>query len=253
MSSRTFSGRECWVYRCQSPGELCGHHPELIARGLNGSTAEYLLYSPLREADRGPFDLQGESGPHAVAITHDSMIVSRDPHRSDAARTVRSIPLANVLTVALGEALTLGWLAVRFVEARDVKYETVFFNSTGIGHFRDLVRLWMRRQHGNAPRAGCGINDNVRLNECPAYLAGQVAPLIADLDGVEIINLPEAWAVVDGKPRCRSSSTSLGLSNSLMLLAESERPLQPEMLGICSQHHLHPPASTDAGRSATTR
>lgn len=230
MSPRTFSGRECWAYRCQSPGELCGHHPELIARGLNGRTPDYLLYSPLRETDRGPFDLHGQAGSHAVAITKDSVVVSRDPHRPDAAPTVRSIPIANIVTVAIGEALTLGWFVIRFVDVRDVESEVVFFNSSGIDHFRDLVRLWMRERCRRPGRPDCDINDSVGLDECPAYLAGQVAPLIADLDGIEMINLPEAWAVGDGKPRCRSSWTSLALSNSLVLLAESERPLRPKML-----------------------
>ena len=69
MAGRFFSGRECWVYRAQTPSELCGHHPELIEQALCGDEPEYLLYSPLRETNRGPFGLSGPQGSHAVALT----------------------------------------------------------------------------------------------------------------------------------------------------------------------------------------
>jgi hypothetical protein len=103
MSPRFFSGRECWVYRANALAELCGHHPDLIEQAPGEIEPEYLLYSPLRETNRGPFGLEGPSGSHALALTAKSLIISRDPHRADEQRTVVEIPLTSVLIMALGE------------------------------------------------------------------------------------------------------------------------------------------------------
>ncbi len=55
MSARFFSGRECWVYRAHALAEPSGHHPDLIDQALQGAEPDYLVYSPLRETNRGPF------------------------------------------------------------------------------------------------------------------------------------------------------------------------------------------------------
>jgi hypothetical protein len=136
MSPRIYSGRECWVYRASEPDELCGHHPELIGQALRGDPPDHLLYSPLRESNRGPFGFAGPSGSHAVALTARSLIVSRDQHRRATVPSVRSIPLASILTIAIGEALTLGWLAVHYAAESRLETEIVFFQSSGIEHFR---------------------------------------------------------------------------------------------------------------------
>jgi hypothetical protein len=230
MSPRTFSGRECWVYRAQAPSELCGHHTELIEQALGGTEADCLLYSPLRETGRGPFELEGPSGSHAVALTRTSLIVSRDPHRSGMRRTVRRIPLTNVLTLALGEALTLGWLTVQFVENRALAAETVFFQSSGIEHFRDLVRRWLRNESRRPSLAQCGDDRDELLATSPAYLANQVRPLIADIGAVEAVNVPEVWEGAGDRSRCGSASTLLVLAESVVMLAERERPPRPGML-----------------------
>jgi hypothetical protein len=217
------------VYRAQVPSELCGHHPELIEQALCGAQADYLLYSPVREAGPGPFGLEGPWGSHAVALTKTSLIVSRDPHRSDARRTVRRIPLANVLTLAIGEALTLGWLAVRFVEDRAVVTEIVFFQSSGIEHFRELVRRLPWESPGTSPVAGTPAWAE-RLAASPTYLANQAGPLIADWRPVEVVNVPETWEGEGGRSCCVSASTLLVLTDSVVMLAESERPPRPGML-----------------------
>jgi hypothetical protein len=100
MSRRFFSGRDCWVYRDQALIELCGHHPDLIDQALRVAEPDYLLYSPLRETNCGPFGLEGPCGSHALALTATLLIISRDPHRVDEPRTVLAIPLTNVVTIA---------------------------------------------------------------------------------------------------------------------------------------------------------
>ena len=218
------------MYRARTPSELCGHHLELIEQALGGNEPEYLLYTPLRETDRGPFQFEGQSGSHALALTKSSLIVSRDPHRSDVARTVCRIPLTNIVTLCLGEALTLGWLVVRFVNSGEIEQEVVFFQSSGSTHFRDLVRLWIG--HLSSRRGACpGVTRcQTDGSPSPAYLSGQLDPLIAGVDHVDVFHAPEAWAGVNGKHRCRCASTSVAVSSSCVLLAESERPLRPGTL-----------------------
>ena len=230
MGERFFSGRECWVYRAQTPSELCGHHPELIEQALCGDEPEYLLYSPLRETNRGPFGLSGPGGSHAVALTKASLIASRDSHQPGTRRSVRRIPLKNVLTLAIGEALTLGWLVVQFVEDRAVATEVVFFQSSGIAHFRELVRLWLGRDAAGSSHSERRGDWRERLATSPVFLAGQVGPLVNDWRGIETVDTPETWDGAGNGCRCTSASTLIILSDAVAIFAESERPLRRGML-----------------------
>ena len=230
MSPRTFSGRECWVYRAHASSELCGHHPELIDQILCGAQPDYLLYSPLRETDRGPFGLRGPCGSHAVALTKTALIVSRDPHRADASRSVRRIPLAKLLTLGIGEALTLGWLVAHFVEERAVATEVVFFQSSGIAHFRELVRLWLRGEGIGASHIDRCTDWRERLAASRAFLAGQMKPLIDGWHGIEVFITPETWEGARNSNRCTSASTLMVLTDTVAILTESERQLRPGML-----------------------
>ncbi|HEY7288513.1 MAG TPA: hypothetical protein VH583_01660 [Vicinamibacterales bacterium] len=227
MSPRIYGGRECWVYRASSPDELCGHHPELVEQALRGDAPDYLLYSPHRESNRGPFGLEGPSGSHAVALTSESLIVSRDQHRRSIKPSVRSIPLASILTMAIGEALTLGWLEVRYAVENTAEAEVVFFHSSGIEQFRNVVRLWLQRQ---SCRVDAGSDNDSRWTSSPPYVVTQTRPLVRDLRLLEIVNVPEAWADVRGRSRCRAAASVMILMDSAVLLAESERPLEPGML-----------------------
>jgi hypothetical protein len=53
-------------------------HPDLIDQALRGTEPEYLLCSPLREPNSGPFGLEGPSRSHALAVTATSLIISRN-------------------------------------------------------------------------------------------------------------------------------------------------------------------------------
>jgi hypothetical protein len=182
------------VYRAQASTELCGHHPGLIDQALRGAQAEYLLYSPLRETNCGPFGLESPCGSHALALTATSLIISRDPHRVDGLRSVLEIPLASVLTIALGEALTLGWLAIQFAANRQLASAIVFFQSSGIEHFRELVRRWLRRlapvsSHRRPAEDWCRA-----LAKSPAYLTSQMGPLLDATDNPLVVSASEAWS-----------------------------------------------------------
>lgn len=229
MSPRFFSGRECWVYRAFGLAELCGHHPDLIDQALRGTEPDYLLYSPLRETNRGPFGLEGQSGSHALALTSTSLMISRDPHQVDRPRTVVEIPLARVLTIALGEALTLAWLVVRFADDRRLASEIVFFQSSGIEHFRELVRIWLRRlSSASSPRRP---EENWRgaLADSPPYLTSQVGPLLEDAGDALIVNASEAWSA--DRPRaCLSPSALIAVTDRAVMIAESERPCRQDVL-----------------------
>jgi hypothetical protein len=168
---RFFSGRESWVFRAHAVSELCGHHAEVMARALQeAEPLEYLLYSPLREVTLGPFALRGPSGSHALAVARDRLIISRDPHAPSSPPIVCQIPFSRLLCTEIGEALTLGWLVVRFAAAGGLASETVFFQSSGIEHFRAAVRA-IRGAGGGAvrrtgPAAKCGDGCRTVLRSC---------------------------------------------------------------------------------------
>lgn len=229
MSQRFYSGRECWVYRANAVAELCGHHPDLIDQALRGVEPDYLLYSPLRETNRGPFGLEGRSGSHAVALTATSLIISRDTHRVGERRMVLEIPLTSVLTIALGEALTLAWLVVRFAADEQLASEIVFFQSSGIEHFRELVRRWLRRF---SPAPSClqpAENWCRALADSPPYLASQVGPLLDDADDTLVVIASEGWTAAR-TPTCLSPSTLIAVTDRAVMIAESERPCRPGVL-----------------------
>lgn len=234
MTGRFFSGHESWVFRADTLEQLCGFHTELVGQVLSSSDAlEYLLYSPLREASAGPFGLAGGSGSHALAVTRDRFIISRDPHQPQLPRSVREVPFASIVTVEVGEALTLGWFVVRFAAAGRLASETVFFQSSGINLFRDAVRVWRRNgvsvaAHDLSSSDRRGIWDHV-----PAYLRTQVEPLILEgEDPQAVLTMDETWspATAHRLPTCLSAVALCIASNRGCLLVQSERPPRPGIL-----------------------
>jgi hypothetical protein len=142
---------------------------------------------------------------------------------------VLEIPLTRVLTVALGEALTLGWLVVRFAEGRQAASEIVFFQSSGIEHFRELVRRWLRRlSSASSPRRP---EENWRraLADSPPYLTSQVGPLLDDADDALVVNASEAWSA-DRTRTCLSPSALIAVTDRAVMIAESERPCRQDVL-----------------------
>jgi hypothetical protein len=232
MSRRFFSGRECWVYRAQALTKLCGHHPDLIDQALRGAEPDYLLYSlysPLRETNCGPFGLEGPCGSHALALTATALIISRDPHRVDERRTVREIPFTSVITISLGEALTLGWLVVRFAGDGQPASEIVFFQSSGIEHFRELVRRWLRRLSPVSSHRRPAENGRCAFADGPACLTSQMGPLLGEIDDVLVVNASEAWSAVRTRI-CLSPAALIAMTDRAVTIAESERPCRQGLL-----------------------
>jgi hypothetical protein len=163
-------------------------------------------------------------------MTERSLIISRDPHRSDARRTVREIRFTNVLTIALGEALTLGWLVVWFAANRQPASEIVFFHSSGIEHVRELVRIWVRRLSPVSSHRRPADNWRRALVDGPPYLTSQVGPLLDGEDDVLVVNAPEAWSGARRTRACLSSAMVVAVTDRAVAIAESERPCRPDML-----------------------
>ena len=223
MTERFYSGRESWVYRARTLDELCGHHPDLMRDAMpeHDGTFEYLLYSPLRDTEGGPFGVRGGSGSHAVGITHTHLCISRDRHRGGE-RTGRAIPLGDILAVHLGEALTLGWFVVRFASGGQVASETVLFQSSGITHFRAIVRAWLAALE---PDGATDVGDADPLDGCPPYVTAQVAPLIGGALACVAVGV-ETWH----RGRCESAPGVVAMTRRALIVAESERPHAPGAL-----------------------
>ncbi len=234
MTPRFFSGRESWLFRARAPEELCGHHADLIGQLLAPDEhVEYLLYSPLREASGAPFGVRNGSGSHAVAVTRDRIIISRDSHRLRQSPTVCQIPFANILVVELGEALTLGWLVVRFVAQDRVADESIFFQSSGIDHFRAAVRAWRRNVAPTTAPDPPAETWRQIWTHTPSYLRSQLAPVLVEDDGPHgALQVGEIWSSVAGRrrPVCLSGAGLFIVTNHDVLLAQSERPHRPGAL-----------------------
>ena len=192
------------------------------------------MHSPLREAIVGPFGLTGGSGSHAFVVTRERFIISRDPHQAHPPRSVCQIPFANILSIEVGEALTLGWFVARHVVADNVAVETVFFQSSGIDLFRHAVRLWRAQ-------AVPGAAANDLLNACsdiyakspPPYLRNQLVPLILQDERPHAVWLvDECWsrtAALHGLT-CAAAPAVCMVSDRGCLLVQRERPPQPGTL-----------------------
>ena len=221
------------MFRAHALEELCGYHPDLMGQVLSaGEPIEYLLYSPLREVDTGPFGLKGPTGSHALAVTRDRFIVSRDPHQPRRPRAVCEVPFASILTVELGEALTLGWFVVRFAVAGHLASETVFFQSSGIDHFRGAVRAWRTKAIPTAGRDSCTEAWDAICAQSPPYVCNQLAPLILEGERPQaVLHVDETWYPAAGhQTTCASAAGVCAVTDHALLLVQSERPYQPDAL-----------------------
>jgi hypothetical protein len=231
---RFSSGRECWVYPVPAPEDLPGYHPELIRSALDPrEPLGCLVYAPLYAASGGPFGISGASGSHAIAVTPDRILVSRDPHRDGAPRSVLRIPLDSVRRIEIGEALVLSWLVLCFSVGGQLRSETVFFQSSGKRHFEAVIRA-LRSRAGLAP-AGSGPKDPGWLaaeSGSPPYLRGELAGLVLDGERpLVVLRSTERWgADRTGHQRfrrCLSPSALVVLSDRAILFVESEQPSRP--------------------------
>ena len=235
---RWTSGRECWVFRAQDPGQLCGYHPQLIASALApGERLDYLLYSPIFDAKVGPFAVGGAPGSHAVAITAGRFLVSRDPHTGEQPRSVLRIDLGAVSCLEIGCALTLGWFVVRFEGPEGERSCPVLFSSHGMDHFRAVVRAYRGRDVAERSGGVPAPNWPEVWKGVPAYLRTELEPLLEkDERPLTVLRSPERWTTEKHLWRTRSicaSSAGLLIATARGLLwAASEPRLRPEGLSF---------------------
>jgi hypothetical protein len=235
---RWTSGRECWVFRAETPEELCGYHPRLIGSALTArETILYLLYSPLFEAGDGPFQVGGAPGSHAVALTTKRLLVSRDPHSEREGRSVRSIDLGSVHSIEIGSALTLAWFVVRYAGPGGPAACPVLFSAHGLDHFRSIVRAHLDRGP-RAPAPGPPALDWPGvLRETPAYLSSELAPVTRETDPpLAVLRTAERWAGErrpwGGGAVCLLAAGLLAATPLGLLWAASETRTRPDGLSF---------------------
>jgi hypothetical protein len=146
---------------------------------------------------------------------------------------VCQIPFADILVIELGEALTLGWLVVRFVISGDAADQTIFFQSSGIDHFRAAVRAWRRNGSRAASSEPSAEAWEQLWSRTPPYLRNQSAPLLLE-EGrpCAVLHIAETWCRLAGRrpPVCVSAAGLCVVTDSTVLLVQSEQPYRPGAL-----------------------
>ena len=235
---RWTSGRECWVFRADSPDELCGYHPQLVRSALPpGEAFEYLLYSPLFEGGDGPFRAGGGPGSHAVGITPHRFVVSRDPHAGGTPRSVTTLDRDDVWCVQIGCALLLGWLVIRVGGEQGAQGYTIPFSSRGMSHFRALARAYRARGPERSAAGGPRVGWDEAWAGTPPYLRSELEPLTGEGERpLALLRSPERWTAQRGFWRRRSLCTSapglLVVTSRGALWAASEPRMRPEGLAF---------------------
>ena len=157
------SGKEPYVLKVDEPRNLFGVHADLIQGTLTASEKVlYLIYSPVWESEKALLELHNFTGAqweskkgifgvsvypasHAIAVTERRFIISEDHHLEGIRPTVRSIPFDRVVSIQLGSALLLGWLAIQFV-GQDQLFSTALLYTTSSGkeHFHRAIREYRK-------------------------------------------------------------------------------------------------------------
>ena len=232
------SGRECWVFRAHTPDELCGYHPRLIGSALApGERLHYLLYSPVFDAKDGPFRVGGAPGSHAVGITANAFLVSRDPHAEEPRQSITRIALDAVSSVEIGCALALGWFVVRFAGPRGPASCPVLFGGQGMEHFRAVVRAYRRLGRDERALSEARLDWPKVWHNVPTYIRTELEPLVEETERpLAMLRTPERWTAEKRwwgrRPVCASASGLLVATSRGLLWAASEPRPRPEGLSF---------------------
>jgi hypothetical protein len=230
---RWTSGRECWVFRAATPDELCGHHPRLIGSALApGERLRYLLYSPVFDATDGPFRVGGAPGSHAIGITANAFLVSRDSHAGEPRRSITRIALDAVFSVEIGAALALGWFVVRFAGPRGPASCPVLFGGQGMEHFRAVVRAYRRLGREERVESEALLDWPKVWESVPTYIRTELEPLVEETERpLAVLRTPERWTAEKQwwrqRPICASAAGLLIATSRGLLWAASEPRTTP--------------------------
>jgi hypothetical protein len=232
------SGRECWVFRAETPDELCGHHPRLIRSALApDEPLHYLLYSPVFDAKDGPFRMGGAPGSHAVGITANAFLVSRDPHAEEPRQSITRVPLDAVSFVEIGCALALGWFVARFSGPRGPASCPVLFGGQGMEHFRAVVRAYRRLGHEKPVESKARLGWPTVWEGTPTYIRTEMEPLVEETERpLAMLRTPERWTAEKRwwgrRPVCASAPGLLVATSHGLLWAASEPRTTPAGLSF---------------------
>jgi hypothetical protein len=239
LSDCPSSGREPYVWRAEGPEDLPRVHAGLIGSGLRpGEPAYYLLYAPLRRAETVPFGIEVGQGSHALAITPDRFLFSRDPHRDGQTPQIHSIPLEKILKLDVGDDLLLGWFSIAFSGKEGVRRLAFFFTATGMDHVLAAMRAYRAATvSGGMSPEGCGNSSPwadlwARTNEAQAGLLKPL--LLAGERPVRVLRSSEVWKK-DGsgrRPVCLSTEGILSETTGGIIHIVEEAPLRPRMLSF---------------------
>lgn len=236
LSDYRSSGKEPYVFRADGPDGLVGGHADLIASALQPEERiHYLLYAPVRKADKAPFDVQAAPASHAVAVTGRRFLISRDLHDEAATPSVQSIPFDRVLCVEVGSALLLGWLVITFENERALSRSSLFYTSTGSHHFEAAVREYRRlTEKARAVSQGETIGWHAAWRLTPRSQVDLLKSLITDDEKpLDILRFREKWEEGEKRNRkiCQATDGILLVTGRRgFLCITEERPINPGML-----------------------
>ncbi|MEN6319399.1 MAG: hypothetical protein ABFD82_11675 [Syntrophaceae bacterium] len=235
LSDYRSSGRESHVFKAERPAGLLGAHVDLITSSLKPEeNIQYLLYAPIREAGNAPFGIHAEPASHALAVTDKRFLISKDRHIDTDAPTVQDIPFSHVISVEVGNALLLGWLAIRFIENGQVSCASLFYTARGSHHFEAAIREF-RNKHGKTHThlSAGGITWNEVWEHTPKSQAAILKPLtLEDEKPLYLFHSSETWNMEKKRRKkvCLAAEGRLLVTDRGLIHAVDEQPIAPHIL-----------------------
>ncbi len=253
LSDYQSSGKEPYVFRADGPEGLIGVHARLVASALwPEEKVHYLVYAPVRKAEKAPFDIQADPESHAVAVTEQRFLISKDIHDETTAPSIESIPFDRVLYIEIGSALLLGWFVIAFEREGDLSRTSLFYTATGSHHFESAVREYRRlteKTHSSSKEESSGWHPVFRLT--PRSQVDLLKALITDNEKpVDILRFREKWREAEKKNKKACLTTDgilLVTDRGGCLYITEERPISPGILAYGTNAYCLP---IDAVRSA---
>jgi hypothetical protein len=247
LSDYHSSGKEPYVFRANGPEGLIGVHTDLIASTLQPEERIcFLLYAPIRRAEKAPFSIHADPGSHAVAVTGHRLLISKDLHDEVTLPSILSIPFHHILCVEIGSALLLGWLVITFKNEGALSRSSLFYTSTGSHHFEAAVREYRRmsttsfcgvaREEALSWSAVWRLTPRSQIDLLKSLITGDERPL-------EILRFREKW--IEGRKRnkkvCLTTDGFLLVTDrGGCLHVTEERPISPGILAYGINAHCFP-------------
>jgi len=248
LSEYRSRGREPHVFRAEGPEGLIGVHADLIAASLNPEEKiHYLLYSPMREAGVAPFGIHAEPASHALAVTDNRFLISKDRHIEAVAPTVQSIPFAQVICVEIGNALLLGWLAIRFIQNGQLYCTSLFYTARGSHHFERSIHKF-RQLHGKTKNhwPAESIKWTEIWEQTPKPQTEILKSIILEEEKpIYLFRSTESWGTEKRRRKkvCLATEGLLLATDWGLIYAVDERPIAPHILSYGVNVYCIPPGA----------